>query len=70
MSIGTATGGIRMADETYAFERGEFVGVSPRVATVVSSVSTLRFGDDDAERAAQVRLGRLKGVAEGDHPDL
>ncbi|MFH9727276.1 hypothetical protein ACH4M4_30545 [Streptomyces sp. NPDC017254] len=58
------------ADETYAFERGEFVGVYLRVGTVVSYVSTLHWGREWAERGAQVQVGRLKLVAAGGNPDL
>lgn len=58
------------ADETYAFERDDYVGVYMRVGTVVSYASTYLFGPERAERAAQVQVGRLKVVAGGGNPDL
>ncbi|WP_329284294.1 hypothetical protein [Streptomyces sp. NBC_00691] len=58
------------ADETYAFQRDDFVGVYMRIGTVVSYVSTLEFGPENAERAAQVQVGRFKVVAGGGNPDL
>ncbi len=57
------------ADETFAFERDEYVGVYMRVGTVVSYVSTYRFGPEQAQSAAQVQLGRLQVVAAGGDPD-
>ncbi|MCX5229446.1 hypothetical protein [Streptomyces sp. NBC_00233] len=57
------------ADETFAFERDDYVGVYMRIGTVVSYVSTYRFGPEQAEGAAQVQLGRLKVVAGGGDPD-
>lgn len=57
------------ADETVAFERDDYVGVYMRIGTVVSYVSTYRFGPEQAESAAQVQLGRLQVVAGGGDPD-
>ncbi|MEU4078779.1 hypothetical protein DEJ45_07590 [Streptomyces venezuelae] len=57
------------ADESFAVERGDYVGVYMRVGSVLSYVSTGDFGRERAERAAQVQIGRLKMVLGGGDPD-
>ncbi|APE24745.1 MULTISPECIES: hypothetical protein [Streptomyces] len=57
------------ADESFAVERDDYVGVYMRVGSVVSYVSTGDFGRERAERAAQVQIGRLKLVLGGGDPD-
>ncbi|MFF8839102.1 hypothetical protein [Streptomyces sp. NPDC015130] len=57
------------ADESFAIERNDFVGVYMRIGTVLSYVITNDFGREGAEGAAQVQVGRLKVVAAGGDPD-
>ncbi|CAM5386627.1 hypothetical protein SNARM312S_07528 [Streptomyces narbonensis] len=57
------------ADESFAIERNDFVGVYMRIGTVLSYVITNDFGRDGAESVAQVQVGRLKVVAGGGDPD-
>ncbi len=57
------------ADEWFAIERKDFVGVYMRIGTVLSYVITDDFGREGAEGAAQLQVGRLKVVAGGGDPD-
>ncbi|MFF1508036.1 hypothetical protein [Streptomyces sp. NPDC058326] len=57
------------ADEWFAIERNDFVGVYMRIGTVLSYVITDDFGRERAEGAAQLQVGRLKVVAAGGDPD-
>ncbi|WP_395364803.1 hypothetical protein ACHGLA_29425 [Streptomyces sp. YH02] len=57
------------ADESFAIERNDFVGVYMRIGTVLSYVITDDFGRERAEGAAQLQVGRLKVVAAGGDPD-